>query len=145
LRFHLSLEHPVLDAPSIGPRTAEQLTRVNVRTVRELLQANPNALAQSLGHRRITGETVRDWQNQARLVCQVPELRGHDARILVACGIRDLSQLSGRSASDLWEIVRPFTETPECKRILRGGEMPTAAEIAAWVRNAQQARPLQAA
>jgi hypothetical protein len=144
-RFHLGQGDSVVEAPSIGTRTAERLTNANVRTVRDLLQAHPADVVRALGSRRITEQVIRDWQAQAQLVCRVPELRGHDAQVLVACGIRDADQLAQSTPEQLWEVIQPFTTTAECQRIIRGGQLPDKNEVADWVRYSQLARPLQAA
>ena len=85
------------------------------------------------------------WQCQARLVCTVPGLREHDSQILVACGINDAEQLAQKRPADLFALVRPFSETSEGERIIRGGTRPDLEEISDWVSWAQQSRTLKAA
>lgn len=145
LRFYLNRSDDVEAAPSIGPKTAQRLATVGVYTVDDLLQADPVAVASRLNNRRITPETIVSWQAQARLVCTVPELRGHDSQILVACGITEAEQLAGKRPVDLFTIVGPFADTSEGERIVRGGKKPDLEEVTDWIRFAQQARPLQAA
>ncbi len=87
LKFYLELSSPVVDAPSIGGSMAKSLEDVGVVTVNDLLAADAEDLATDLGQPRVTGSVIRAWQDQSRLVCRIPNLRGHDAQILVACGI----------------------------------------------------------
>jgi hypothetical protein len=144
-RFYLELTSPVEDAPSIGAKTAERLAEINIRTVADLLRADPNRAAAQLKTRHISSEVIRDWQDQAKLVCAVPQLRGHDAQILVACGIRDASKLAGADAKSLLKATTEFAATTEGKRVLRSSEQPDAAEVADWIRWAGQARTVRAA
>ncbi len=145
LRFHLAKSDPVERAPSIGPKTAERLARLGICTVDDLLNADPDETARRLRNRRIQPKTVRQWQQQAILVCRIPELRGHDAQILVACGIQDPQRLASADATELWRRVQPLVASPEGKRILRGSTTPDLPEIRAWIAFAAQARPLRAA
>ena len=145
LRFYLDLSDPVENAPSIGPRTAERMERIGIRLVSDFLQADAAATAGKLGHRYITAEVIRQWQLQTTLVCRIPHLRGHDAQILVACGITDPESLASLDAMELWKRVEPFVETNEGKRIVRSGKAPDFAEVYSWIQSAAQARQLRAA
>jgi hypothetical protein len=88
---------------------------------------------------------IRAWQRQARLMCCVPGLRGHDAQVLVACGITEAADLRRISPSALYAMVRPFLETDEGRRALRSARTPDLAEVTAWVEAAQRTRALRAA
>jgi uncharacterized protein YunC (DUF1805 family) len=145
LRFFLDRRSSVADAPSIGAKTAERLTLVGVRTVADLLNANPESTAEELGVRHITATTLAQWQSQARLACRIPELRSAGAQILVACGFTEPEQIAAANLSELTRRVDAFCRTTEGQRLLRGGEAPSAARIAGWVRHAAQMRPLEAA
>ena len=145
LRFYLNRSDDVEAAPSIGPKTAQRLATVGVYSVDDLLNADPASVAERLDNRRISADTITQWQAQARLVCTVPELRGHDSQILVACGVTDSEQLSGKRPADLFGVVGPFADTSEGERIVRGGKKPDLEEVSDWIRFAQQARSLRAA
>ena len=145
LRFYLERDAPVEDAPSIGPRTAEHLARVGIITVRDLLNADADVTATELNHRRIKAKTIREWQAQAVLVCRVPELRGHDSQILVACDVTEPETLARFRPADLFAKVAPFVETSEGERIIRNGKKPDLDEITHWIECANQARAIRAA
>jgi hypothetical protein len=145
LRFYLNTADPIESAPSIGPRTAERLERIGIRTVADFLRADPEATAERLRNRHIKADTIRQWQQQTILVCRVPQLRGHDAQILVACGIHDPEKLAAIEPSVLWRRVEPFSETTEGKRFIRSGKAPDLEEVRGWIACAAQARPLRAA
>ena len=145
LRFYLSTSDQIEQAPSIGPKTAERLQRIGILTVADFLRANPETTAERLRNRHIKADTIRQWQQQTTLVCRVPELRGHDAQILVACGIRDPERLAAIDPTVLWRRVKPFAETAEGKRFIRSGKAPNLDEIRRWIQSAAHARPLRAA
>jgi hypothetical protein len=118
------------------------LGEAGVRTVEDLLRAEPDDLAKRLNVHRITAEGVGQWQQQAVLACCVPQLRGHEAQILVSCGVNNPEELAGMTAEALWQRVEPFLETTECRRILRNGRVPNRQEVGRWIRWAREARPL---
>ncbi len=145
LRFYLNRSDDVEAAPSIGPKTAQRLAKVGIYTVDDLLNANATDVADRLDNRRISADTILEWQGQARLVCQVPGLRGHDAQILVACGVTEPEQLAAKRAVDLFAVVGPFADTSEGERIVRGGRKPDLEEVTDWISWAQNSRSLTAA
>ena len=145
LKFYLNRSDDVEAAPSIGPKTAQRLGTVGIYTVDDLLAADATDVATRLDNRRITADTILQWQSQARLVCQVPSLRGHDAQLLVACGVTDPEELAGKRPVDLLAVVGPFSNTSEGERIVRGGQKPDLEEVTDWISWAQNHRSLQAA
>ncbi|MHA1401753.1 MAG: hypothetical protein ACTSQE_15485, partial [Candidatus Heimdallarchaeaceae archaeon] len=52
-RYYLKLEDEIEKAPEIGKRTAERLQKVGIKTVKDLLNANPNNLASKINARHI--------------------------------------------------------------------------------------------
>lgn len=142
-RFYLDLSSPVVDAPTIGPKTADRLQSVGVRTVADLLRVDAGTIAEQLGSRAAT-QIIQDWQDQARLVCTVPNLRGHDAQFLVACQVRTADQLRGSEPRQLLQQVTSFLNTNVGQRLLRGGTVPDLAEVTEWIVAAKDARALLA-
>jgi len=145
LRFYLERGSDVVDAPSIGPRMAERLNRLGVFTVEDLINANPQSVAQKLKHRRIDSETVLSWQQQATLVCRIPMLRGHDAQLLVLADVTTAEDLAAQEPEDLFAIIDPISRSRDGKRIIRGGKLPDMVEITEWITCAKQSRVLKAA
>jgi hypothetical protein len=146
LKFYLEPSSMIEDAPSIGPKTGQRLRLVGVSTVAALLENDAADLASKLSagaqrvSSRVSVQTVRDWQDQTRLVCRVPSLRGHDAQILVACGFRQPEKIAAGGVDAVWTQVMPFTKTSECQRIVRDGQPPDRQEVADWVSHAKLAR-----
>jgi hypothetical protein len=121
------------------------LERIGVLTVADLVNRDAGEIATRLKNRRVKEETVALWQQQARLMCRIPQLRGHDAQVLIACGITEPEQLATMSPSDLFAIVGPFVETKAGQRLLRSSNAPDLAEVADWIRWSQHSRLLRAA
>jgi hypothetical protein len=127
LKFYLELSSPVVDAPSIGPRMAARLEQLGIVSVDQLLAANAETLADKLNLRRIDATTIRSWQEQARLVCRIPNLRGHDAQLLVACNLTSPEELAVMNAASVLAQVTVIAEGADGQRILRGGKQPDLA------------------
>ncbi|MCA9176219.1 MAG: DUF4332 domain-containing protein [Planctomycetales bacterium] len=145
LTFYLDMNSDVEAAPTIGPKTAELLYEIGIHTVGHLLESTPSEVAEQLNHPRINANNVLEWQLQSALVCRVPELRGHDSQILVACGVTEPEQLANYDPRDLWAIVAPFIDTKAGQRIVRGGRAPDLDEVTQWIHFANHARQLKAA
>lgn len=145
LKFYLELASPVVDAPSIGPRMATRLEALGIFSVDQLLAANAESLTDKLNLRRIDATTVRAWQEQARLVCRIPNLRGHDAQLLVACNLTSPEELATMQAASVLAQVLVVAESSEGQRILRGSKQPDLAEVKDWIHWASQCRSLNAA
>lgn len=145
MRFYLETTSDIEAAPSIGGKTADRLRSVGLRTVRHLLEAQPEKTAARINQRWITAEVIRQWQQQASLVCRIPDLRGHDAQILVGCGITDPNDLARRHPEQLKSAVDAFCETTAGERVLRGSKGPDDAEVREWIDAAGRARALHAA
>ncbi len=145
LRFHLERDQDVEDAPSIGNKTAERLKSAGVNTVDDLLKANPDSVAARLKTKHILPATIRQWQAEASLALRIPELRRHDAQILVGSGLTEPAEIATLSPAELLELVTPFVESSEGERVLRGGSRPNLAEVTDWIRWSGQARTLKAA
>ena len=131
--FHLTLDHDVVDGPTIGPKTAERLYPHGIKTVRDLLEAEPAALAVLLNNRHIMPETIADWQDQARLVCSVPGLRGTHAQLLVGAGYRSAGAIAAAEADKLCADVLAFAASKNGQRMLRNGDPPDIEKIKGWL------------
>ena len=137
-KIYLTLEQDVVDAPSIGPKTAERLNAAGIDCVDDLLKAHPIALAARLDDRHITEQTITDWQDQARLVCTIPGLRGAGAQLLVGAGYRTAETMAEADAAELCAAVLAFATGSDGQRALRDGTPPDIEKIKAWVDSARK-------
>jgi hypothetical protein len=139
-RFYLTRSQDVVDAPSIGPKTADRLIAEGVRTVGDLMDADAETLAELIDVRHITADVIRDWQAQSDLVMQVPNLRGTHAQLIVGAGFRDAESLAAAETDDLCARVLAFATSSDGQRVLREGAPPDLEAIAAWGAAARHAR-----
>lgn len=144
-RYFLQRDSAIVDAPSIGPKMAERLNRIGIHTVHDLLNRDAAAIAARLQEPRITAQTITEWQQQARLMMTIPELRGHDVQVLVAVGITDPARVAAFKPATLFALVEPFVTSREGQRLLRSSKTPDLEEVAEWIDNAQYASSLKAA
>ena len=135
-RLHLAVEDAIVDAPSIGPKTATRFNEVGIDTVGEFLHAHPIALAARLELAHVTAETVTDWQDQTRLVTVVPGLRGTHAQLLVGAGYRTDDALRAADPDKLCADVLCFAASTTGQRLLRDGSPPDVEKIKGWLANA---------
>jgi hypothetical protein len=135
----LTLDSPIEDAPSIGPKTAARFAQIGVTTVRELLSLDAKAAAAGIKARHITAAAIEDWQAQADLVRCVPGLKGHDAQLLTGVGVRDAATLASMNPKSFLAILLPYCDTPEGQRVLRSSPKPDIEEIKRWVAAAKTA------
>ena len=139
-RTGLTPDADVVDAPSIGPKTAERLYVHGIKTIADLLAADAAALAKAVDQRHITPTDIRDWQDQTRLVLAVPGLTGGAAQLFVGAGYRTPATLTATEAAKVCADVLAFAASTEGRRILRDGTAPDAAKIATWHARAQTAK-----
>ncbi len=135
----LHWDHDLVDAPSVGPKTAKRFRKIGIDTVRQFLNAEPEELEEQLNARWITIELLLQWQDQARLVCQVPDLCDYKSQLLVAVGCRNQAALATEDAFDLAKRIEQFSQTLAGKRILRRNRVPSQDDIAEWITCASQA------
>lgn len=145
LQFYLNRSSPLVNAPSIGPKMAQRLARLQILRVDDLLAADAEQVASELNLRRVDAAVVRAWQDQAKLVCRIPMLRGHDAQLLVAASITEPEQLAGYEPAKLLAQIEPIVHSGQGQRILRGSSEPDLEEVTGWIACAGQHRQLQAA
>lgn len=141
VRFYLTPGDEIVQAPSIGPRTAARLGPEGIKTVRDLLKCDPVKLAARIGYRHITPQKILSWQQQARLVCVVPWLRGTHAQMLVGAGFTSVDAIVAVDRDDLCAAVMRFLITREGQSILRSGPPPRPERIWRWIDNAKLAEP----
>ncbi len=132
---------PLVDAPSIGPKTAKRFEKIGIFTIGDFLSADPTHLAIQFATRWLTSQLLSDWQGQARLVCEVPSLRGFESQLLVAVNCRSGADLAARDPRGLFARVSAIVTTSDGACILRNSQAPLLDDVIGWIDAAQHSRP----
>lgn len=138
-RVYLSKQDDIVDAPSIGERTAGRLASAGLLTVADLLRANPDEVAETVDYRHIDAKTIRLWQDQALLVMEIPGLRGTHAQLLTGAGYRSAKAVAAADAGELSAAILRFASTSDGQRLLRDGAAPDIEKIRSWIEQADLA------
>ena len=138
-RRRLRPESPVIDAPSIGVKTALRLAEAGVHTVEHLLRVHPAVLASRLDSNWITSDLIRAWQAQADLACRITNLRSVDAQLLTLVGIKELSDIARFDAESLHAVIYQQSQTSAGQRILRESSPPELERIRRWIEEVNSA------
>jgi len=126
-------------APSIGPKMAERFAAIGIHTVGDFLGHDAHEMAELLDNAHFDAETLGEWQDQAKLVIDVPGLRGTHAQLLVGAGYRTAQAVAEADPIALSARVLKFVTTSEGKRVLREGRPPDIEKIKGWVEVARHA------
>lgn len=138
-RCTLNERAPIVQAPSIGPKTAKRFEAVGLKTVGDLLNADPEACEGRIDARHISADVIRDWQAQALLACTVPGLKAREAQALVACGVRDMADLTLLDPVELCDAIARWGLSDEGQRAWGSAPAPTEDDIATWIERAKRA------
>ncbi len=138
-RDPLSNESPIVDAPSIGKKTAARMKSVGIHTVGDFITAKAKDLSAKLGGGYMSPTALIDWQDQALLMIDMPSLRVHDAQILVGAGIRCVEDLAESSSRDLFQSATSFLKTKDGARIAQNSGPLDHEEVYDWIEEAQAA------
>lgn len=132
-------ESPVVDAPAIGDKIAARLEAVGIKTIGDLLDADPAAVTAMMAQKWVTRETVQDWQTMAQLSIDVGAVGEQDAQILFGAGIKDKAALAGADARALQDQVAAFIASDEGKKLMRGNGGPKPEKVEGWIEAAKTA------
>lgn len=135
-RSAITLASPIVDAPSIGPKTAARFEAIGINNISQFLGSSPEQMVQQLRVRWIGVEQIADWQAQTRLMMSLPLLRVRDAQLLVGVGIRETYSLASSEPNQLTEKLIRHANTPVGKRSLRGAVPPKLEDVTAWIQDA---------
>jgi predicted flap endonuclease-1-like 5' DNA nuclease len=138
-RCYLAESDDLERAPSIGPKLAERLALGGIVSVKDFINAEPDAVVSLLGDSRFNAETVERWKTEARLVLRVPGLRGTHAQLLAGAGYDTPEKLADADPVALSAAILAFATTPAGARILRNGDTPDIEAVTRWVQVARQA------
>lgn len=139
-KHYLALTDDIERAPTIGPRSAKRLEPLGIKTVADFLSASVYLAAGAFNSKNVSPETILLWQDQCRLMLDVPGLRGTHTELLAGAGYRTAQSLAAAEETKLCADVLAFAATPAGHRILRDGAPPDIERIKAWLSCARTAR-----
>ena len=138
-RSRITRESPVVEAPSIGKKTAKRLSRAGITTVGDLLDCDTEETVFLVDVAYIDVDTLNDWKDQTIMMMEVPGLRVHDAQILVGAGIRNRKELAEAPARTLFMLASEFLQTPQGDRVIRDDDYLAEEEVEEWIEMAKEA------
>lgn len=142
-RTPVSRKSDLVDAPSIGPKTAKRFEKIGIQTIGQFIDASAAQLSEQLATRWITEGLIVQWQEQAQLVCDCQALCGYKAQLLVEAGCRNCHSLAHSQPSELFQRVLRVCHSIDGQRILRSATPPNQDDVSAWIdaaRSSGQAR-----
>ena len=132
-RSRITRESPVVEAPSIGKKTAKRLSRAGITTVGDLLDCDTEETVFLVDVAYIDVDTLNDWKDQTIMMMEVPGLRVHDAQILVGAGIRNRKELAEAPARTLFMLASEFLQTPQGDRVIGDDDYLAEEEVEQWI------------
>jgi hypothetical protein len=130
-------------APDVDPAAARELAHQGIATVGEFLALSPAAVEQRIFQLHVNAETIRRWQAVARLMCDTPNLRAYDARILAASGVASADDLQRLAPEELLERVSHCLETDQGRSLFRQGDDDELARLASWIGSGRTTQTLR--
>lgn len=131
--YRLHVEDDLVEAPSIGPKTASRFAAIGIHQVGDFLSEKPEDIAGRLATRWITAATVRTWQCQSILMCQLPGMLARETQMLVGAGYPTADKIARSKSDTIRADILPYAETVAGLRQLRGEQPPTLPRIEQWV------------
>jgi hypothetical protein len=129
----LQTSDPVERFPALGPETREALEPANIRTVGDLLVADPTRVARRVSRRQVTPAVVALWQSHAGLMCFVPSITLDDAQILTSIGIHCEHDLAEENASDVCQRIEAYLESDRGRRFADRGYALSQRMVRRWI------------
>ncbi|WP_197169202.1 DUF4332 domain-containing protein [Novipirellula galeiformis] len=140
-----SVSDNLVDAPSIGPKTAARFANIGITTIGQFLASAPEQMASQLNTQWITPALIEDWQAQATFVTSIASLCGYKSQLLVAIDCRTPAQLAERDADELTAAIARYAQTKAGQRILRSSTPPDETNVARWIAEARECSQQRAA
>jgi hypothetical protein len=135
----LHVTDPLVDAPSIGKKTAARFAGIGIHTVGDFLKADEQMMTHRLDTRWITADTVHAWRCQTMLMCQLPSMLAREVQLLVGAGFTTTDALAKTDATTLRAAVEAYAATYSGRRYLRGAEPPTIDRLEVMIGDAAHA------
>jgi hypothetical protein len=137
----LSRHSPLAVSATIGPKTVDRFASIDIHTVGDLVDGSPQVLANRLGTYWITVKTVRQWQAEVTLMCEIAGLKASQAKWLVGSGYHEPAAIAAADPEKLHRDVSRFALTTSGRRCARGSQPPSLSVVTDWVAEALALSP----
>ncbi len=137
-RYYLALNDAVADGPGVGDKTALRLAKLNIYTVADFIQANPEVVAKEISMRYVGETDIADWQHQANLMCHIAGLKAMHAKLLVASGVLNAEALASMNEDVVYSMLYTISLSEEGQKILRNKTLPSSNVVEDWIGGAKQ-------
>ncbi len=132
-QVRLRVEDPLVNAPSIGSKTADRFAAIGIYTVGDFLSSKPEQIAAKLATRWITVATLNVWRCQTILMCQLPEMLARETQLLVGSGFPTADSIAKTSSDKLLDAIQTYAATYSGRRYLRGAAAPDRDRVETWI------------
>ncbi len=138
--FTLLADDPVERFPVLGADDQGIFGRLGIRTVGDLIEAEPETIASGIGRQEVTPPVVELWQSHAALLTFVPHLDLEQAQLLTVVGIFRPEQLAAANARELTSSIGQYQASPAGERARKRLGSVSNETVAQWIADAAASR-----
>lgn len=130
--------YPIIDIEGIGPRNADKLKAVGIRTTGKLLDRakDPKGRKQLAQETGVDESRVLKWANMADLM-RIKGVAEEYSELLEAAGVDTVKELKHRNAANL---TAKMAEVNAKKKLVR--LLPSEKSVTKWIEQAKSLEPM---
>lgn len=128
----------MIASPLIGPATASSFQAIGIDRIADFIAGDASDMAKRIGAHWVTPNTVRRWQSQTQLICDLPELAADDARLLTGAGYASAAEIGACQPETLHRKIADFAYSREARSELHDVSPPSLAQVHSWVEHAKR-------
>lgn len=136
--YLLAPEDPIERFPVPIANREAVFARSRVRTIADLLSADPSALAEELDRDDVTAELASLWQTHTALVTFVPGMTFELASLLTSLDILDAGDLADANGDELYSRLVAWLESDAGRQFRNRGY--SRSTVGGWISSAQRGR-----
>lgn len=142
--FCLKKSDPVVNAPYIGRKILKRMQILGIQSVGDFLKVSARDIARMVKLKNVSASDIRKWQEEISLMCEIPQMKAHHARLLREMGIASSKQLADISEKLLIATLVPVAQESG-KRFSRRDKQPpvNSSRIRIWKQFARKMHKLE--